>query len=100
MIKLFHIIIYSAYCSRILVIIESHGTLYLARYGEAAIRRRCNGPHHAINSKEVCWTWYENVVDDAKQVLKNRALWSIKFYLQGGQQFCLQVGQQCCPHFG
>lgn len=37
----------------------------------------------AINSKEQCWAWYGNLVEDAKQILKNR-LWGIKFVHREG----------------
>lgn len=28
-----------------------------------------------INSEVHCWAWYDNLVEDANHVLKNRALW-------------------------
>lgn len=36
-------------------------------------------PINAINSDEACRAWYENLVEDVKQLLKTQALWSISF---------------------
>lgn len=41
-------------------------------------------PIKAINSEDACWAWNGTLVEDAKQVLKSRSLWSISFVHKEG----------------
>lgn len=35
---------------------------------------------NCINGEDAYWSWHGNLIEDVKQALKNRSLWSINFF--------------------